>query len=171
MAYSESQWQMVQSYYEAGLSLSEIIARDNVDIKSKSQISKRANKFGWIKSDEKKQLIFSEVKAKQQLSAIKKQKETILKETTDIIAHNDLVSERLNHEQFFTNAAIRNVQESLQVPCESQQDFKYRAETIQKGRETVLGKSPDSAVQINNNNNNGPMTLADFYGNSDNTNA
>lgn len=70
------------------------------------------------------------------------------------------VDERTKHIQFFTNAAIQNVQEALKAPCEGQQDFKARAETIIKGKETVLGKQPDTAIQINN----GAMSLSEFYG-------
>lgn len=70
------------------------------------------------------------------------------------------VDERTKHIQFFTNAAIKNVEEALKAPCEGQQDFKARAETIIKGKETVLGKQPDTAIQINN----GSMSLSDFYG-------
>ena len=65
-------------------------------------------------------------------------------------AVNDVVEERTKHILFFNAAAIRNVQEAMNEPCASQQDFKARAETIVKGRETVLGKSPETAVQINN---------------------
>lgn len=60
------------------------------------------------------------------------------------------VDERTRHIQFFTDAAIQNVQEALRAPCEGQQDFRYRAETIIKSKETVLGKQPDTAIQINN---------------------
>ena len=60
------------------------------------------------------------------------------------------VEERTKHILFFNSAAIRNVQEAMNEPCASQQDFRARAETIVKGRETVLGKSPETAVQINN---------------------
>ena len=60
------------------------------------------------------------------------------------------VDERMKHILFFNSAAIRNVQEAMNEPCASQQDFRARAETIVKGRETVLGKSPETAVQINN---------------------
>ncbi|MGZ8907299.1 MAG: hypothetical protein ACXW1U_16455 [Methylobacter sp.] len=70
------------------------------------------------------------------------------------------VDERTKHIQFFTNAAIKNVQEALKAPCDGQQDFKARADTIIKGKETVLGKPPDTAIQINN----GAMSLSEFYG-------
>jgi hypothetical protein len=46
--------------------------------------------------------------------------------------------------------AIRNVKESMAMPCEHQNDFRARAETINKGREVVLGKAPEVAVQVNN---------------------
>lgn len=75
-------------------------------------------------------------------------------------AVNEVVDERTKHLIFFTNAAIQNVKEAMEVPCEGQQDFKYRAETIIKSKETVLGKQPDTAIQINN----GTMSLSDFYG-------
>ena len=42
-----------------------------------------------------------------------------------------------------------NVQEAMKTPCENQNDFRARAGTICKGREAVLGKSPDTAIQVN----------------------
>ena len=46
---------------------------------------------------------------------------------------------------------MKNVTEAMAMRCEGQNDFKARADTIAKGREVVLGKTPDTAVQINNN--------------------
>lgn len=66
-------------------------------------------------------------------------------------AIESVVDEKTKHILFFNNAALQNVKESMEFPCESQQDFRNRAETINKGRETVLGKSPDTAIQINHN--------------------
>jgi hypothetical protein len=43
------------------------------------------------------------------------------------------------------------VAEAMNAACESQNDYKARAETIVKGKETVIGKTPDVAVQVNNN--------------------
>lgn len=63
--------------------------------------------------------------------------------------HNE-VDERTKHILFFNSAAIQNVREAMSEPCASQQDFRARAETIVKGKETVLGKMPDTAIQINN---------------------
>jgi len=54
------------------------------------------------------------------------------------------------HIEFFNNAAIQNVTEAMMAGCENQQDFKSRADTILKGKEAVIGKTPDVAVQVNN---------------------
>ena len=62
------------------------------------------------------------------------------------------VDERTKHIQFFNHVAVKNVQESMAHPCENQNDFRARAQTIREAKEVVLGKSPDVAVQINNNN-------------------
>lgn len=72
---------------------------------------------------------------------------------------NDIVDERIKHIQFFNHAAIKNVQESMALRCESQQEFKFRSETIAKGREVVLGKAPDTALQINQNIDTGPKKV------------
>ena len=60
------------------------------------------------------------------------------------------VDERTKYILFFTDAAVRNVKASFDLPCESQREIKDRAETILKGKEVVLGKTPDTAIQINN---------------------
>lgn len=64
-------------------------------------------------------------------------------------AVNDVVNKRTEHILFFNHAAIKNVSEAMATKCNNQQDYKARAETICKGREAVLGKSPDTAVQVN----------------------
>ena len=65
-------------------------------------------------------------------------------------AVQDIVDERTKHIQFFTNAAVQNVKGAMDQPCEGQADYRMRADTILKGKETVLGKQPDTAIQINN---------------------
>lgn len=60
------------------------------------------------------------------------------------------VDERTKHIQFFTHAAITNVKEAMETKCEGQMDFQRRADTILKAKETVIGKMPETAIQINN---------------------
>lgn len=69
-------------------------------------------------------------------------------------AISDVVDEKTKHIQFFNNAAITNVRQAMAEACENQNDYRARAETINKGREAVLGKTPDTAIQINNGNDN-----------------
>lgn len=47
--------------------------------------------------------------------------------------------------------ALKNVQGAMADPCANQNDYRARADTILKAKETVFGKSPDVAVQVNNN--------------------
>lgn len=70
----------------------------------------------------------------------------------DMSSVSRAVDERTKHIDFFTSVAIKNVQEAMRGGCENQNDFRARADTILKGRETVLGKTPDTAIQINNTN-------------------
>ena len=151
MAYSNKQWSLVKSYYEVGLSLSDIVSRDNVEIKSKSQISKRANKEGWIKSEEKKQLINNEIEAKQTLNIIKETKET-LKET-DLKVHDLIVNETLKHREFFDNNTIKNlsimmgkVGKGLTISEHAQAQ-----NALAKGKEVILGREAQTQVNIQNN--------------------
>ena len=148
MAYTSKQWDTVRAFYECGLTLAEIVDREEVEIVSKSQISKKAKSDGWIKSEEKKQLISREVKTKQEVSAIRNEKET-LKET-DRIIHETLVDERTRHIKFFTSAAMTNTENAMLLPCESHQDHERLSNTILRSKETALGKQPDTAIQINN---------------------
>ncbi len=64
-------------------------------------------------------------------------------------AVQDVVNDRTKHIIFFNKAAVQNVSEAMATKCESQHDYKSRADTILKGKETVLGKSPETAVQVN----------------------
>jgi hypothetical protein len=68
----------------------------------------------------------------------------------NVTAVTNIVDERTKHIQFFTSAAVINVRKAMEEPCEGQVGYRMRAETILKGKETVLGKSPDTAIQINN---------------------
>ena len=157
MAYSDKQWDVVRAFYERGLSLGEITLRPEVDIKDRGVISKKAKQAGWIKGI-KATLVDKEIYAKQSVAEIAEEKATL--NTTDRIVHDTLVDERTKHLAFFTNAAVKNVQQAMRTTCEDQADLRMRADTILKGKETVIGKQPDTAIQINNN---APQITPDRY--------
>ena len=148
MAYSPEQWDVVRAFFESGLSLSEIVERTEVKIKDRSTISKKAKTEGWLKG-KIQPLISREIQNKQQLADIEVEKSTL--NSTELKIAETLVDERTKHIQFFTHAAVTNVKQAMDEPCEGQAGYRMRAETILKGRETVLGKTPETAIQINNN--------------------
>lgn len=76
---------------------------------------------------------------------------------TAIESHVDLVVSRL---EWLNRQAMRNVQESMDAQCAEQSDFRARADTILKSKETLVGKSPDMAVQINNTQSVAPANVA-----------
>lgn len=63
-----------------------------------------------------------------------------------------VVDERTKHIEFFTNATVKNIERMLDKINGSTSIVEHRVAqaAIKDGRETVLGKSPDLAVQINN---------------------
>ena len=152
MALPESQWAIIRAYYERGLTLDAILARDDVLIKSKGSISKRAKAEGWV-SGIKKQAVSEEVKVKQFLSDILKQKETMPPVERNV--HDTLVSERLKATMYFRglNTLIaETVEKKLTTDGEaaSYQDLNAAANAITKAQENILGKQPDTI--INNTN-------------------
>jgi len=101
------------------------------------------------------------VQAKQELSEL---------DEHSVNSVHAVVDERTKHIQFFTNAAVKNVSAAVRKITEATTQVEHRmlAETILKGRETVLGKTPDTAIQINNNAQpEQRRTLADFYARGD----
>ena len=70
----------------------------------------------------------------------------------NVTAVTMVVEERTKHIQFFTNAALRNVQSAVKkiTSDTSQAEHRMLAETILKGKEAVLGKDVETAVQVNN---------------------
>ncbi len=130
-------WEKAKALFEAGKSLSEINAETGID---RATVSKRAKKDGWEKGIYQ-QLILDGSRVKAEISTLS---------STVLNVVEKEIEERTKHIQFFTNAAIKNVQESMSLQCVDQSEFKARADTILKGKETVLGKETGNV--INNTN-------------------
>lgn len=144
------EWAKAREYFEVGLSLREIWLKTGI---SKTQLSKRANLENWIKGNEKEQLIqaATEIETKKgQLNG------------TALEVHLEIVAERTKHLQFFTNAALKNVSVAIKKIDDktTQADHRLLADTIMKSKEVVLGKAPDTAIQINNTNQGTNATVA-----------
>ena len=83
MAISQDKWDKAREYFEAGLSLSEIVLRTEI---SKAQISKKSKIENWEKGNEKKHLISQAIE-------VLEKKETL--NETALSVHNELVDEQL----------------------------------------------------------------------------
>ena len=150
MAYDAKYWDVVKAFYEEGLSLAEIIARPEVKNGDRSTISKKAKAEGWIKG-KNSTLTTVEIQTKQNLAEIAEKKSTL--NSTEREIHDVIVDERTKHIQFFNNATLKNVSLMMRKVTENTDIQEHRAvqATLRDGKEVVLGKGPDVAVQINNN--------------------
>lgn len=152
MAYSAKEWEVVKAFYERGLSLGEIAARPEVTIKDRKTISRKANQEGWVKG-EKATLVDKEINIKQGIEEIATEKAT--QNATELEVHNTLVAEKLIAKKIFHDAnmkVVNTVKSKLDADgkAASYQDLNAAANAISKAQENVLGKSPDTAIQINN---------------------
>ena len=59
------------------------------------------------------------------------------------------VDERVKRQEWLNHQALKNLQQAMAAECEGQADYNRRADTISKTRDVVIGKSPDTAIQIN----------------------
>jgi predicted DNA-binding protein YlxM (UPF0122 family) len=171
MAINQELWNKAKEYFEAGLSLTEIVDRTNI---SKSQISKRATKEQWEKGNEKKQLITQAVEV-----AIKKE---TLKETA-LEVHNELVSDELRRKNLVFNATEKIIKKATQIldsnkvvdklncgdgiqnfePRElNTTDLKNLSDTIDKASITLGVNQRHSNSQINVNTQNNIQTNLDI---------
>jgi len=146
MAYTRQDWEIVRAFFESGLSLKEIVERDEVAIKDRSSISKKAKQEGWIKG-KIQPLVEKSVEVKQRIAEINEEKSTLNSTQKEI--HDTLVNEKSKWLDYLNKAALKNVKESMTAPCETQQDYRSRAQTIGIAKEVLVGKNPDVAVQVN----------------------
>ena len=135
---TDKDWARAKEYFESGLTLTQIVEKTKI---SKSSLSKKSHADGWSKETVKPALI-------QKAIDVLMAKETL--NETEVSIHEELVNERVSHTKLFNSVAIQNMKEAMSIPCENQNDFRARADTILKSKETVLGKTPDTAIQINN---------------------
>lgn len=135
---TQEEWARVREYFEAGLSLSKIVGKTGI---SKTQISKRSNSEGWAKGTEKEQLIADAVR-------VEGAKGTLTEQALDV--HNEIVSETVSRLEILNGYGMTNVAEAMKLRCTTQLDHVQRSNTILKTKETLVGKTPDTAFQINN---------------------
>jgi hypothetical protein len=152
MAHTERDWEIAKAYFERGLSLSEIVARDDVVIKDRSGISKKAKLEGWAKG-KIQPLVEKEVLARQALSEVAVEKST--QNSTERAVHETLVSELVKLQTFFRGANVL-VANTVAAKVKEQGknasflELSQAAAALGRTQESVLGKGPDTV--INNSN-------------------
>ena len=138
--FSTIEWKTAKEYFEAGLSLSKIVAKTRID---KGAISRKAKTEGWIKNNaQKQQLIFDAVRVCEAKSGLNQQA---------LKVHDELVDEMIHYRKYFTNATILNINIMMKKINESTSIVEHRhaQATIKEGREAILGKGPDLSIQVN----------------------
>jgi hypothetical protein len=132
MAYSREDWDVVKAFYERGLSLSEIVAREEVVITDRSTISKEAKKKGWVKGS-KSTTVEKEVTAKQMLSEVRVEKSTY--NSTEAEIHADIVNRKLDALEFYATSARLVAKIGLKALTDDRTSVnaKITMDTLEKG--------------------------------------
>lgn len=171
MAISQEAWNKAKEYFEAGLSLSEIVLRTEI---SKSQISKKSKLENWQKGNEKKQLIAQAIE-------VATKKETLNETALEI--HNEIVNEQLRRQNLIFNVTekiVKNIdkavsqkidifdeegkvirQEDLLLDSKSAKEY---IDAIDKASLTlgVNQRHANSQININNENTNATQNNIDI---------
>ena len=147
------QWELAKQDYEVhGLSYSELVEKYGM---SKGSISKRAKDENW-QQGKNEHLIQKKVSVIKELQETEQQIERLEPIVQKSIAHE--VSIRLARENFFTDSAMMNQKYSNEEVEKNKKsgelsigELKAHSEITAKNKETVLGKQPSTAIQVNNN--------------------
>lgn len=154
---TDKQWLQVRVDYEVhGMSYRQLIEKYQT---SKAALSRRVVQENWQKG-KAEQLINKKTNAIKEL----RECETLAEPLTEpeLIAVEYEVKERLRLERMFTDSATRNQQIADELLNEVRYDDDMKLNTkigaveahsrlTKNNKETILGKNPETAIQINNN--------------------
>ena len=142
------QWELAKQDYEVhGLSYSELVEKYGM---SKGSISKRAKDECW-QQGKNEHLIQKKVSVIKELQKTEQQIEQLEPVVQKSIEQE--VSIRLARENLFIDSALRNqkkANEMLEMAAELS-EINQHSQITARNKETVLGKQPDTAIQVNNN--------------------
>ena len=149
---TQSDWDRARALYEADKSLRQIADETRID---NSNIAKRAKKENWQRGVLPK-LIEDTTRVREEFTALLPQQQKVVE---------DAVTERLRHLDFFKRSTMKNLSTMMRKVDETItiQEHTQAQTALQKGKETILGKDIDTAIQINNTQ----QTAGDFKGLSD----
>jgi DNA-binding Lrp family transcriptional regulator len=122
------------------------------DISEKHQISKGAvNKLCKGVEQDGASIVTAGIQYRQALAA---------HDDRIVTAVEKEVDERVKRMEWLNVQALKNVKGAMDALCENQNDYRARADTISKAKEVVVGKQPETAIQINNKMNVGWLDSA-----------
>jgi len=162
---SKEQWSKVRIDFEVrGMTLSELSAKHHAD---RGNISKRAKKECWER-EKVQHIIDKKTNAHKALEEANQEITTL--STTGVVEIDKEVDRRLRLEGLFTDSLEYNQNLANQIlkakdASAELQDLNIHSQITNRNKDGVLGKMPQTQVNIQNNqnNNNEPMTLDDFY--------
>lgn len=144
---TEEQWEAVRIAYEVeGLSFGELETKYGVH---KSNISRRAKKDGW--NQEKTQRLISATVENQKENFLIRNETQQLNATTQRAVQSEVFN-RLAFE-IQNNADMQDIRDKamqMLAAVDRPSDLKAIMEIVKAQREAHLGKSPNTAIQINN---------------------
>lgn len=148
------QWELARADYEIhGFSYSDLVKKYGM---SRGSISKRANDEQW-QQGKNEQLITKKVNAIIELQKTEQQIEQLEPLVQKSIDAE--VSLRLARENLFIDSALKNqkrANELLEMADDLAQ-LNQHSQITARNKETVLGKNPETAIQINNQNSTPPI--------------
>lgn len=153
MAYSDKDWEITIETARRVKTLAELVARQDVPIKEKSTILRRLKRDGVVIGENATD-VEKEVKAKQDLAEVVAKNAT--QNATAQLVHATLVNERLEDNKVFHGGSryiAKRTLKKLQGKSDEELTISELAQAqgvLQRGQETIYGKQPDTAIQINN---------------------
>jgi hypothetical protein len=149
---TKGDWDKAKALHEADKSLRQISDETRID---NSNIAKRAKKEEWQRGVLPK-LIEDTARVREEFTALLPHQQRVVE---------DAVIERLKHVEFFKRSTMKNLSTMMRKVDETItiQEHTQAQTALQKGKETILGKDIDTAIQINNTQ----QSTGDFKGLSD----
>ena len=150
---TDEQWELARIDYEIhGLSWAELVTKYNT---SDGAIARRSKKDNWQKG-KAEQLLTEKVSAIKALKEVEQKAEQFT--PIEKLAINNEVDRRLEIENIITNDALKGqklaskqIDELDSVDELTLMDLKTFSQITATNKETLLGKQPDTAIQVNNN--------------------
>lgn len=146
---TQAQWEAAKADYEiGGFSYSQLVDKYGM---SRGSISHRANKEEW-KQGRVEHLVQKKANAIKEINEVEQQTEQM--GGVQQVAIDNAVQKRLEAEEIFISAAKYNQTRANQLirnkPDISMSEIEAHSRITGRNKETVLGKAPDTAIQINN---------------------